>query len=80
MNSLVNNEQICENSSFHFKLNCQQNNNGLIGIVVCFIDPSTLQGLWYFTGATTVAAAASYIFTKNTYQLIKQRKDRTKNS
>lgn len=47
----------------------------LVKMNCLFADQTTLQGLWYFTGLTTAAAAASYIFTKDTYQLIKQRKD-----
>lgn len=37
-----------------------------------YIDHTALHGLWYFTGLTTVAAAASYIISKDTYKIIKE--------
>lgn len=33
-------------------------------------DHTALHGLWYLTGATTVAAALSYILNKNTFKII----------
>lgn len=39
-----------------------------------YVDHPHLHYLWYFTGATTVAAALSYILTKNTYKLFNNRK------
>lgn len=38
------------------------------------IDHAALHGLWYVTGATTVAAALSYIISKDTYKIIAQRR------
>lgn len=44
--------------------------------VLCsIVDQSTLVSLWYFTGFTTAAAATSYILSKDTYQLIRNRKN-----
>lgn len=37
-----------------------------------YVDHPVLQGLWYFTGATTVAAAISYITIKDTYKIFKK--------
>jgi len=37
-----------------------------------YIDHSALHGLWYLTGATTLAAALSYILQKDTYKIIRQ--------
>ncbi|XP_055323181.1 probable cardiolipin synthase (CMP-forming) isoform X2 [Sitodiplosis mosellana] len=39
------------------------------------LDHSTLVCMWYFTGVTTAAAATSYIFSKDTYQLIRKREN-----
>lgn len=39
-----------------------------------FSDHSLLHSLWYFTGFTTVAAALSYILSKDTYKIIKESK------
>jgi len=35
-----------------------------------YVDHSVLHGMWYLTGATTVAAALSYILNKNTYKIL----------
>lgn len=37
-----------------------------------YLDHSLLHGLWYLTGATTVAAALSYVLNKNTYKILKK--------
>ncbi|KAG4078028.1 hypothetical protein HA402_002079 [Bradysia odoriphaga] len=37
-----------------------------------YADHPALHGLWYFTGATTFAAAVSYIVSKDTYKIIKE--------
>ncbi|XP_013119365.2 probable cardiolipin synthase (CMP-forming) [Stomoxys calcitrans] len=37
-----------------------------------YLDHTALQGLWYLTGATTIAAALSYILDKNTFKIISQ--------
>ncbi|XP_011185969.1 probable cardiolipin synthase (CMP-forming) [Zeugodacus cucurbitae] len=42
-----------------------------------YIDHPALLGLWYLTGATTVAAALSYILNKNTFKIIRKQ---TKNT
>jgi len=39
-----------------------------------YVDHVALQGLWYVTGATTVAAALSYVLNRNTFKIIKQPK------
>ncbi|XP_073816921.1 probable cardiolipin synthase (CMP-forming) [Musca autumnalis] len=35
-----------------------------------YLDHTALHGLWYLTGATTVAAALSYILDKNTFKIL----------
>uniref|UniRef100_A0A1L8DYD2 cardiolipin synthase (CMP-forming) n=1 Tax=Nyssomyia neivai TaxID=330878 RepID=A0A1L8DYD2_9DIPT len=37
-----------------------------------YIDHPLLHGLWYVTGATTVAAAVSYIMAKDTYKIFRK--------
>lgn len=37
-----------------------------------FAGHPALHGLWYVTGATTFAAAMSYIISKDTYKIIKE--------
>ncbi|XP_055904686.1 probable cardiolipin synthase (CMP-forming) [Eupeodes corollae] len=37
-----------------------------------YLDHSMLHGLWYLTGATTVAAALSYVLNKNTYKILRK--------
>jgi len=37
-----------------------------------YANHPALQGLWYVTGATTFAAAVSYIVSKDTYKIIKE--------
>ncbi|XP_037913108.1 probable cardiolipin synthase (CMP-forming) [Hermetia illucens] len=37
-----------------------------------YADHPVLHGLWYITGATTVAAALSYILKKDTYKILKK--------
>ncbi|XP_011212637.1 probable cardiolipin synthase (CMP-forming) [Bactrocera dorsalis] len=37
-----------------------------------YIDHPALLGLWYLTGATTVAAALSYILNKNTFKILRK--------
>lgn len=46
-------------------------------------DHPALHGLWYLTGATTFAAAVSYIVSKDTYKIIKESrkiKEKTKDN
>ncbi|XP_059610151.1 probable cardiolipin synthase (CMP-forming) [Phlebotomus argentipes] len=38
-----------------------------------YVDHPMLHGLWYLTGATTVAAAVSYIMAKDTYKIFRKR-------
>ncbi|GAB0094190.1 Probable cardiolipin synthase (CMP-forming) [Sergentomyia squamirostris] len=38
-----------------------------------YVDHPLLHGLWYLTGATTVAAAVSYIMAKDTYKIFRKR-------
>lgn len=38
------------------------------------LDHTVLHGLWYLTGATTVAAALSYMLRKDTFKIIKSSK------
>ncbi|XP_067618797.1 probable cardiolipin synthase (CMP-forming) [Eurosta solidaginis] len=42
-----------------------------------YIDHPLLHGLWYLTGATTVAAALSYILNKNTFKIIRNHRNNT---
>lgn len=37
-----------------------------------YIDHTALHGLWYLTGATTLAAAISYLVKKDTYKYLRQ--------
>lgn len=37
-----------------------------------YINHPLLQGLWYITGGTTIAAALSYILSKETYKILKK--------
>lgn len=37
-----------------------------------YVDHVALHSLWYFTGVTTVAAALSYVISKDTYRILKQ--------
>lgn len=39
-----------------------------------YIDHPALHGLWYLTGATTAAAAISYIVSKDTYKYLRRKK------
>lgn len=39
-----------------------------------YVDHPALHGLWYLTGATTAAAALSYIVSKDTYKYLKRKK------
>lgn len=39
-----------------------------------YVDHPALHGLWYLTGATTAAAAISYIVSKDTYKYLKRKK------
>uniref|UniRef100_A0A1B0GQ71 cardiolipin synthase (CMP-forming) n=1 Tax=Phlebotomus papatasi TaxID=29031 RepID=A0A1B0GQ71_PHLPP len=38
-----------------------------------YVDHPMLHGLWYVTGATTVAAAVSYLMAKDTYKIFRKR-------
>ena len=38
-----------------------------------YIDHQHLHYLWYLTGVTTIAAALSYILTKDTYKIFKKK-------
>lgn len=40
-----------------------------------YVDHAYLHGLWYLTGATTVAAALSYIVNKDTYRILKNQRN-----
>jgi len=44
-----------------------------------YADHPALHGLWYVTGATTFAAALSYIVSKDTYKIIKESRKRKTN-
>jgi cardiolipin synthase (CMP-forming) len=37
-----------------------------------YLDHPYLHGLWYLTGLTTAAAAASYVISKDTYRYLKK--------
>lgn len=39
-----------------------------------YVDHPALHGLWYLTGATTAAAAISYIVSKDTYKFLQRKK------
>lgn len=45
---------------------------GLMSPVFGFIGHPHLDNLWYFTATTTIASALSYVFTKDTYKILKK--------
>uniref|UniRef100_A0AAG5DBM8 cardiolipin synthase (CMP-forming) n=1 Tax=Anopheles atroparvus TaxID=41427 RepID=A0AAG5DBM8_ANOAO len=38
-----------------------------------YVDHAYLHGLWYLTGCTTIAAAASYLTSKDTYKILRKK-------
>ncbi|XP_041767858.1 probable cardiolipin synthase (CMP-forming) isoform X2 [Anopheles merus] len=41
--------------------------------IFSYVDHAYLHGLWYLTGFTTVAAAASYLTSKDTYKILRKK-------
>uniref|UniRef100_A0A182U6W4 cardiolipin synthase (CMP-forming) n=1 Tax=Anopheles melas TaxID=34690 RepID=A0A182U6W4_9DIPT len=44
-----------------------------LGAPISYVDHAYLHGLWYLTGFTTVAAAASYLTSKDTYKILRKK-------
>lgn len=59
--------QVCEQANDY-----RENGTRLKINIFLRIDHPALHGLWYVTGATTFAAAVSYIVSKDTYKIIKE--------
>ncbi|XP_014278033.1 probable cardiolipin synthase (CMP-forming) [Halyomorpha halys] len=47
---------------------------GLMSPVFGFVGHPHLDYLWYFTATSTIASALSYVFTKDTYKILKKQK------